>query len=345
MAKLTDEIKQKLNDGSITFESIADDADLMKEVDAWLDETPPAEATDEEEPAASEAPPAPPEPEPGVTAPEAPQPSDAERELAEARQRQRELEALKPKPVETPADAKPVEKADVWTDEHQLSAAEELKKLRQEFDEYKRVHSTVSEREFSKVREMQDNADFQVLQQQFPEFKTAEKLSAMEKRYAEFFYGIGATAEDPSPVTKYFADPAFRAQQEAKGLKFDKADFDRVNTVLSLKQKRDALQKADPDATLADAHLLHLRRTNKLQAVLARERQAGAAEIADTIHRNMNGVTPAPAGAPSGGADGGMTEAQMLAWMDAHPNPRTKDEKATFARIEAYLDKNAKVTG
>jgi hypothetical protein len=312
----------------------------MTEIDTWLDQTP-AEDGEVAEPEAA-APPAPAEAVPAE--PAAPTPSDAERELEEARQRQRDLEALKPKPVEPAADAKPVEKADVWTDEHQLSAAEELRKLRQEFDEYKRVHSTVSEREFSKVQEMQDNADFQVLQQQFPEFKTTEKLSAIEKRYATFFYGVGATAEDPSPVTKYFADPAFRAQQEAKGFKFDKTDFDRVQSVLLLKQKRDTLQKADPDATLADAHLMNLRRTNKLQTVLARERQAGAAEIAEVIHQNMNGVTPAPAGSGQGGADGGMTEAQMLAWLDAHPNPKSKDEKATFARIEAFLDKKAAAT-
>jgi hypothetical protein len=239
----------------------------------------------------------------------------------------------------TPAD--PV--APQPSEEPQVGLAQKFEALQKKFDDYVASHSKgLTERE-SKAKEMEDEADFRILQNQFPEFKSAEKLSAMEKRYASFFYGVGATAENPAPVQKYFADPAFKAECEAKGLKFDKAEFDKVNSLLRLRAQRDTLQKADPEATLADAHLVNLRRSGKLQGLLAQERNKGATELADQIHANMNGVQkpPVSGGQSHNAMNGFQSEEQMLSWLDKHPNPRTKDEKETFRRIEEYLDKHA----
>jgi hypothetical protein len=336
--EVTDDMLQKLESGELNFGDL-DEATLAA-VDAKLAglETVPedsgveAEGTPPVDPAAP-APTTPPE------TPATPQPSEDEQALAAAREERREIEARKPR-SDAAAEPPKIDPAKVWEDDHQVNQAEALAKLQKDFEEYKAANSRgLSERE-AKVKDMEDEADFRLLQSQFPEFKSTEKLSAMETRYGKFFYGVGATAEDPKPVQRYFSDPTFKAECEAKGFKFDKADFDKVNSLLSLRAKRDALQKVDPEATLADAHVIALRRSNKLQAMLAQERNKGAAELADQVHAGMNRVVTPPIGGGQNqtNVSGFNSEAEMLSWLDKHPNPKTKDEKETFRRIESYLD-------
>jgi hypothetical protein len=342
--EVTDDMLKKLESGEMNFGDL-DEATLAA-VDAKLAdlENMPEDGEEPTTPADPDDPPAPPATEDKTPAdPVAPQPSEDEETLRLAREQRREVEALKPRADAGAEPAKTPSKDEVWTDEHQVGLAQKFEALQKKFDDYVASHSKgLTERE-SKAKEMEDEADFRILQNQFPEFKSAEKLSAMEKRYASFFYGVGATAENPAPVQKYFADPAFKAECEAKGLKFDKAEFDKVNSLLRLRAQRDTLQKADPEATLADAHLVNLRRSGKLQGLLAQERNKGATELADQIHANMNGVQkpPVSGGQSHNAMNGFQSEEQMLSWLDKHPNPRTKDEKETFRRIEEYLDKHA----
>jgi hypothetical protein len=60
--------------------------------------------------------------------------------------------------------------------------------------------------------------------------------------------------------------------------------------------------------------------------------------VADKLHSIGNETITLQPGATSGATQDSWSDAQMLKWMNEHPHPKTKDEKATYARIEAILD-------
>jgi hypothetical protein len=162
-------------------------------------------------------------------------------------------------------------------------------------------------------------------------------LEQMEATYAEFYYATGATEKDASNVKKFFEDPNFRKEMEAKGVKAPK-DFEKINTVLQVKALRDKYRSVDPDFKLSDAYVSFMAKSNKLPSMFVEERLKGAAQVADKLHSIGNETITLQPGSTSGATQDDWSDAKMIEWMNTHPHPKTKDEKATFARIEAILD-------
>ncbi len=342
---VTDEILEKLDKGGpqAMLELAKSDPALYQAVDAHLEKLEQAAPEASPEPVIEKAPDEKEVPKGFVPGDKykkkADEASDFENKWKATLKRLQELEVKKPAEEKTPTPA--IEPGKVWTEEHQTGLAVTVAQLQAELAEIKGSRKALDDSERTVLQETLDNADFQLLGADFKEFRTEETLAQMEDRYAKFFYATGATAEDTSPVGKFFSDKAFREGLEAKGVKAPK-DFEQLNTILQVKALRDKLKIADPDTKLSDAYAVYMSRNKKLSARLDQARLEGAAQVADRIHNNANETINMSPGSTSGTTANDFSEAQMNEWLNQHPHPKTPTELATFKRIEAYLDEKYK---
>jgi hypothetical protein len=113
------------------------------------------------------------------------------------------------------------------------------------------------------------------------------------------------------------------------------------HVVDQVKALRDKYRAVDPDFKMTDAYVSFMAKSNKLPSMFVEERLKGAAEVADKLHGIANETITMQPGLTSGAVQDSWSDAQMLKWMNEHPHPKTKDERATFARIEGILDQRA----
>lgn len=259
-----------------------------------------------------------------------------------AEQRARlDLEARLKAKEQEPVKAPTVDQ--VWSDPAQIELHQTVAELKQKVLSFEGERKQTLEEARAEKLSAQNETEMQMLRAN-PLFKNAipteGNLEQIEKVYADFFYATGATAEDATPVKKYFEDAEFRKGLEAKGVKAPK-DFEKINTVLQVKAIRDKFRSVDPDFKMTDAYVSFMAKSNKLPSMFVEERLKGAAEVADKLHGIANETITMQPGLTSGAVQDSWSDAQMLKWMNEHPHPKTKDERATFARIEGILDQRA----
>lgn len=267
--------------------------------------------------------------------------SDFENKWKADRRRIAELEAALAAKNAEPVAAPTVDH--VWSDVAQVDLHKTVAELKRELDGFKTERvKTLEEARAEKLSAV--NETELIMLRSNPMFKDAvpadKTMEKMEAEYSEFYYATGATAEDATNVKKYFEDPNFRKEMEAKGVKPPK-DFEKINTILQVKAIRDKHRSVDPDFKLSDAYVHYMAKSNKLSAVLVEERLKGAAQVADRLHANANETITMQPGSTSGATQDSWSDAAMMDWMTKHPHPKTKDEKATFNRICAILDERA----
>lgn len=349
--EVNDELIRKLDKGEITFADL--DPETQNDVGAYLDklddsaasttEDIPPEAqleTDLEEGTQDDEPVKPPKGfvEGSKYKEKADKASDFENKWkAEQRLRLELEEKLKLK------DAQPIEApslAEAWSDQGQIELHKTVKELKQKLDRYEGDRKKTLEEARAEKISAQNETELQMLRSNklFKDVVPSDgNLEQMEAEYSKFYYATGATAEDATNVKKYFEDTEFRKGLEAKGVKAPK-DFEKINTILQVKALRDKYRSVDPDFKLTDAYVNFLAKNKKLESVLVDERLKGAADVANKLHGIANETITMQPGSTTGASQDSWSDAQMLKWMNEHPHPKTKDEKATFARIEAIMD-------
>jgi hypothetical protein len=238
--------------------------------------------------------------------------SDYQNKWKADRKRVLELEAAlaakNAAPIETPTVDH------VWSDSAQLDIHKTVAELKQEIASFKTERvKTLEEAHAEKMSAV--NETELILLRTDPLFKDAvpadKTMEKMEAEYSEFYYATGATAEDATNVKKYFEDPNFRKEMEAKGVKPPK-DFEKINTILQVKAIRDKHRAVDPEFKLSDAYVHYMAKSNKLSAVLSEERLKGAAQVADRLHANANETITMQPGATSGATQDSWSDAAMM---------------------------------
>lgn len=266
--------------------------------------------------------------------------SDYQNKWKSSQERLRKLESLLAEKEKVPVKAP--EPGTVWTDEFQVEQARKMAELEQKLDEAIRLPREENERNRAEIREDMDNTELKILGSKFKDLAVTEPIAKMEARYSEFYYAVAGIDEkgnpkDPEAVSKFFSDPEFRKGIEAKGVKAP-ADIEQVNKILKIKAIREKYQKIDPDFTLTKAHAVYLAENNKLDSMFMEAELKGAAKIADKLHASANETITMQPGLTSDTTQDGWSDAQINDWLDKHPHPKTKDEKATFKRIGELLD-------
>jgi hypothetical protein len=267
--------------------------------------------------------------------------SDFENKWRSEQRARLELEAKLKAKEQEPIQAPTLDK--VWTDEAQIDLHTKFAELQRKVESFEGERKQTLEEARAEKLSAQNETEMQMLRSN-PLFKSAipteGNLEQIEKVYADFFYATGATAQDATPVKKYFEDTEFRKSLEAKGVKAPK-DFEKINNILQVKALRDKYRQVDPDFKMTDAYVSFMAKSNKLPSMFVEERLKGAAEVADKLHGIANETITMTPGLTSGAVQDSWSDAQMLKWMNEHPHPKTKDERATFARIEGILDQRA----
>lgn len=348
--EVNDELIQKLDKGEIKFTDL--DEETNAAVGAYLDKVDEAvpEDTSATQPLVTE---------PVVTQDEPTKPpkgyvegsrfketadkaSDYENKWKAEQKKRLELEAALAAKNQEPIQAPSLEH--VWSDNGQVDLHKTVLEMKRKLESYEEGQKKSLEELRTEKLEIMDETELAMLRSD-PLAKTAvpvgKSMKQMEAEYSDFYYATGATAEDATNVKKFFTDANFRKEMESKGVKAPK-DFESINTILQVKAIRDRFRSADPDFKMTDAYVHFMSKNNKLSAALTEERLKGAAQVADKLHGIANETITMQPGLTSGATSDQWSDAQMSKWMVEHPHPKTKDDIATFRRIEAILDEREK---
>lgn len=227
-----------------------------------------------------------------------------------------------------------------------LYSEENLKAQREEVAELRRVLTSLTQGEVSHIKSererLQQQAakleeqnlylDIQSFQGESPELKTEKPFHVLNAAYAKFQNDVGG----PEARERYFSDQEFRKQKEAEGitLPMDEKTWEKYKTLVELHHFR----KSEGYPNYSSAYYIWKKNRgiedDQIKQAALKASQAASAQI---VENKTETKTLSPNDGTSGEGGTGMTEQQMIAWLEAHPFPKTKDEQAMQQRILSYV--------
>lgn len=219
----------------------------------------------------------------------------------------------------------------VWSDQHQIDLAAEVARLKAVVESGVRGSQAKLE---ALEKELADKAKFAELNafaSEFPELRLSRPFEDANAEYIDFTKRLGATPQDMRVVDRYFEDAAFRKDMEARGIKPPK-DYERLEKILKVYHEKGRLNYPTYRAVYLDKVLS----PQDWQARLSDRYLKGVEDTVNKIAGNRQETTVLD-GSSSNQGSVGMTEAQMEAWLVAHPYPRTEAERQTMAQIQTHI--------
>lgn len=232
--------------------------------------------------------------------------------------------------------AQPLKDSDqVWDPQFQVEQAERISKLEALVMQGVKGSREKLETLEKELEERNTFAELNAFTNTSAELRLDRPVEKANEEYLQFVQKLGASPEDMNLVDRYHSDATFRQQMESKGIKAPK-DYEKLNLILKVYHRKNTMNYPNLD----DAYLGLLREEGKLGQRLNGQYSKGFEDAVNKIANNASETTILdPSKTNGGGTD--MSESEMDAWMRSNPNPVTSTQKATMAKIQAYLQAQA----
>ena len=173
------------------------------------------------------------------------------------------------------------------------------------------------------------------LQSRVPALKTSRPVRELDDAYAEFQRDIGG----PEARQKFLDDPEFRKQKESEGYTFpiSKDDFDKYAHIVGLNRFKAEGKYPTWSSAFAD-----YQERSGFKAAQPEQTSSAAEQAAKKVVQKLAERADEPTLLPSTTSGSGVsssswTDEKAGAWMQAHPKPASREERAVQAEIHAFL--------
>lgn len=260
----------------------------------------------------------------------------AKQRLEAANKKLEQLETLK---LQKPGEYKNTE--DVYSEEALKEMREKVIGLEKAISSFTESEASFIKNEKEKLTEQTKTLEeqnlflsIQTFQGEAPELKTEKPFQVLNASYAKFQDDVGG----PEAREKFFSDPEFRKAKEAQGIVFpmDDGTWEKYKTLVEVHHFRNEKQYPDYDSAYYGWRKEKGVTIDKIKEAALRSSQETAKKI---VENKLETKTLSPDDGTSSGGSGELSEPQMLAWLEAHPFPKTAEEKKMQASIMDYVNK------
>ena len=173
------------------------------------------------------------------------------------------------------------------------------------------------------------------LQNKVTALKTSRPFRELDRAYAAFQRDVGG----PEARQKFLDDPEFRKQKEAEGVTFpiSKDDFGKYAHIVGLNRFKAEGKYPTWSSAFADYQEQSGFKAEQPEQTSSAVEQA-AKKVAQKMAERADEPTLLPSTTSgSGVSSSSWTDEKAGAWMQAHPKPSSREERAIQAEIHAFL--------
>lgn len=206
-------------------------------------------------------------------------------------------------------------------------------------------------KEVSELKERALFSSVAELQFENQELSTSKPIKVLDSAFMRFRDTLAPGSDNEAKskaVSDFLSNPEKRAQAEASGILFPFTDEDwqsykTISEVHAFKRNGgdpawDADKNGDKYADLDVAYYKYRKQAGHVPDGIKRTAIETHQKVIDQLQQKQSQTTLlSPNNGSSSAASDGMTEAQMEAWLIAHPTPSTPEEVKTLKLIMAKL--------